>query len=349
VDLTSPLAAVRHHLAMQAQDWKASRWAVGSRVPGSVDADVLRAFDQGAIVRSWPMRGTVHVMEARELQWMLDLMGVRALSGVQRRWEMLGITEVMLEQAREVAMELLRGGGRCTRAELKDALEAAGLDLAGQRAYHTVWYLSQTGTLVQGPTRDGQQELVLLSEWVPHPRKLSREESLAELGRRYLLARGPASLADLEHWSKLTKRDCRAAFEANADDLVELTRAGTTLYMLRERFEILSAAPHSACQTSHVAALAAFDEHLLGYRVRDDVLDPAHANLVDPGRNGVFRWTIVVEGNVVATWTRTPRAQYVRVDVTPFTRVAKRHHRAVSAALDRWGAFAGTTVKVSGF
>lgn len=335
---------VQHHLAMQAQDFRASRWAIGSRVAGSVDADVLVAYDEGRIVRSWPMRGTVHVVQARDLPWMLELMGRRALSGVKRRWESLGIDEVMLERARDVATELLQGGGRAIRSEFTKALAGAGLDMTGQRAYHTVWYLSQTGTLVQGPTRNGEQELVLLDEWITDPPKLGRDEALAELGRRYLAARGPATVEDMVHWSGLTKTDCRKAFDANSDALVEVRGPGGPFMVPAVNLERYD--PGSPAVDRSVLALAAFDEHLLGYRVRECVLDPEHATLVDPGRNGVFRWTIVVGGQVVATWKRTRRTHYTLVEVQPFHPLPPKLRPVVEAALGAWAIFDGTTLRV---
>ncbi|MDZ7780222.1 MAG: crosslink repair DNA glycosylase YcaQ family protein [Gemmatimonadota bacterium] len=107
---SDPTGVVAHHLAMQAQDFPASRWAVGSRLPGSTEAAVLAAYDAGAIVRSWPMRGTVHVVAAPDLPWMLEHLSPRALTGVKRRWDYLGIDQPFLERARDVAEELLRGG-----------------------------------------------------------------------------------------------------------------------------------------------------------------------------------------------------------------------------------------------
>lgn len=343
--LSDPAGVAHHHLAMQGQDWGASQWAVGSRLPGAKLTDVLAAYDDGHIVRSWPMRGTVHVVSAEDLPWMLRLMGVRVLSGVQRRWEYLGINEQMLERARDVAVELLRGGRRCLRSEFAAAIEESGIDLQGQRNYHTIWYLAQTGTICNGPTRDGEQELVLLDEWIKNPRVLSRDEALAELGIRYITSHGPATVDDLVHWTKLTKRDCKTAFEANEDELVKLTYNYATYFMRRDHLEVLSELDVSI--EPRVLALTAFDEHLLGYKDRSAVLDPKYANLVDPARNGVFRPTIVANGRVVATWKKTRRTNALKIEISPFTRITAKDRKDAMIALERYGAFYDTAVAVT--
>ena len=58
---------------MQAQDLQAALWAVGQRVPGSRVTDIRSALDRGEIVRSWPMRGTLHLLAPEDLKWMLAI------------------------------------------------------------------------------------------------------------------------------------------------------------------------------------------------------------------------------------------------------------------------------------
>lgn len=344
--LETPLEVVRWQLATQSQEWGASRWAIGSRLPASArDVDVIAAYDGGEIVRSWPQRGTVHAVAARDLRWMLDLTGVRALTGLERRWQALGIDEAFLERARELAVQLLQGGRSCSRQELRDALVDGGLDMSlGQRSYHVVWYLAQTGTLVLGPTRDGEQLLVLLDEWIEDPLVLDRGAALRELGRRYLRSHGPASIEDLAWWTRLSRSDCRQAIDANADELVELLCGERTLWMLREQHEQLD--PDLPAAARGVHALASFDEHLLGYRVRDDVLHPDHASAVDPARNGVFRSTLTRGGVTVATWSRARLAHSVRIDVTPLKPLPARLRGPATRAFERWAGFFGTRADV---
>ena len=341
---TTPRDVVAHYLAMQAQDFSASRWAIASRLPGCSEADVVAAHDRGELVRSWPMRGTIHVTLAEDMPWLIALAGVRALSGVRRRWAQLGIDEAFLERARAVAVERLSGGGRATRATLVQWLEEAGLEMTGQRTYHTVWYLSQTGTLVQGPVSGRDHALVLLSEWIRAPRELDRPAALHELGRRYLRARGPATEADLAHWTGLPLRDVRASLKPADGDIVTIEGPDGTYHALAEHLDTLSWDPAIVTDTAH--ALPAFDEHLLGYRHRDAVLNPEHATLVDPGRNGVFRWTLVADGRVIATWNRKRLTHHTVAEVRPFAAITPDVQARAVAALERWGTYAGTKVEV---
>jgi hypothetical protein len=186
---------------------------------------------------------------------------------------------------------------------------------------------------------------VLLDAWIPAPRRLSRDAALRELGERYLRARGPATVDDLVHWTKLTKRDCTTALEPDGRRIVPVDGDGGPYRMLADHAAWLGADGDEIDRS--VVALAAFDEHLLGYRVRDVVLDPAHANEVDPARHGVFRWTIAVGGRVVATWKRTRRARKTIAQVRPFAPVDEEARSRVPAAIGAWGAFTGEAVEVA--
>lgn len=339
----TPVDVVRHLLALQAQDFTASRWVIGCRADGADEQAIFDAFDSGQIVRSWPMRGTVHVTMAEDMPWMLDLAGVRTLSPstLRRRWQSLGIDEARLERSREIAVELLRGGRSATRPEFTQTLIDAGIETSGSTAYHTVWYLSQTKTLVHGPTRDGEPTLVLLDEWIPSPRVLGRDDALRELVTRYLGSHGPATVEDIVWWSGLTKGDIRRGIEAAGEELVPVTHATTGAALLmtaeaRDRYD-----PDPKLVARQAFALTAFDEHLLGFANRDDVLDRALAPAIDPARNGMFRPTIVHGGRVVATWKATRRARGMQIDVTALTPLSAAALKRATAALDRWSTFRG--------
>ena len=91
-DRRTPLEVARWFGAMQAQDVASGHWSLGVRCEGAAETDVLDAFERGDLVRTWPMRGTIHVVPATDVRWLLDLTGVRTLTTSVRRREQLGLS-----------------------------------------------------------------------------------------------------------------------------------------------------------------------------------------------------------------------------------------------------------------
>src|SRR5262249_29365815 len=63
--------------AVQAQDYLGALWAVGLRMRNAVEADIERALADRTIIRTWPMRGTLHFVAAADIRWMLELLAPR--------------------------------------------------------------------------------------------------------------------------------------------------------------------------------------------------------------------------------------------------------------------------------
>ena len=85
----SPEEAVAHYGCMQAQDIPQATWAIGSRTSGASEATVRDACARGAIVRTWPMRGTLHYVDPKNVRWLLSLCASKTLSGFAKRREFL--------------------------------------------------------------------------------------------------------------------------------------------------------------------------------------------------------------------------------------------------------------------
>ncbi|VXB70033.1 conserved hypothetical protein [Arthrobacter sp. 9AX] len=299
--LSSVPEAVRWMTAMQAQDLQAALWAVGLRAPGSGLADVRSALDSGAVVRSWPMRGTLHLVAPEDLGWMLNLTAERLTKGIASRHRELDITWTDIENCRGVALERVSGGGSLSRSGLFEVFEAAGQPTTGQRGIHILGTLCRHGWLVQGPLAGNQQLLVAFDEWIPVSRKLGREEGIAEFALRYFRSHGPATLRDFAWWTQIPFTEVRAAFEGVKDQLVELEFEGLNYWVSPETASLLDGGVPG--QRS-VLLLPGFDELVLGYQDRSLVLAPEHANRIVPGGNGVFKRTVVAGGEVIGTWAR---------------------------------------------
>ena len=312
---------------MQAQDFAGVKWSVGLRAPGITDGEVERALATGEIVRSWPMRGTLHVVAPEDLGWMLTLTTPRLMRGTTKRRADLGLDDAMVERARELAVEHLTGGRVLTRDAIQSMWNENGIETTGQRGYHILWSLSQTGTLVFGPLDGKQHTFTLLDEWVTAPRRLEADEALGEWAQRYFSSHGPATLKDFAWWASLTMAEARTGLAIA--DLDTLEADGTTYYLARD----LEPAPRS------VQLLPGFDEFILGYQDRTAALAVEHFPIIVPGNNGIFQPTIVSNGEVVGTWKRIAKAKRVEVQLLPFDSAP-----VVDRALTAYGRFLQTPV-----
>ena len=336
-ETSDPVAVVRRMLAMQAQDLPGALWSVALRTPAATRAQVQAALDAGTIARSWPFRGTLHLVMPEDLGWMLPLAARRQATTAAKRRADLGIDDAALDRAESTARELLAPGPMRRDALLASWAER-GIDTDGQRGYHLLWNLAQSQVLVFGPADGRQPTFALFEHRIAAPRRLDRDELLAELALRYFGSHGPATVRDLAWWASITLSDARAGLEACGDRLERRTIGGVE-YAMRPGLE--RAAPG-------VFALPGFDEYLLGYQDRSAALPPQHAPRVVPGGNGVFLPTIVAGGEVVGLWRRTERAGRIDVTAEPFDALTARARAGFERAMRRYGRFAGVPVAATG-
>ena len=139
------------------------------------------------------------------------------------------------------------------------------------------------------------------------------------------------------HWAGLTAAEAKTGLAAAGKALVQVTVAERVFWMPCEAPEISHATPS-------VHMLPGFDEYLLGYGDRSAALDPADAQRICPGGNGMFSPTIVIDGVVTGAWRRTFKGGGVVVAATPFRSLTAAENDALAAAADRYGRFLGLPV-----
>jgi len=340
----SPLQVVEWLGALQSQDMASGVWSVGVRTPDAVEADVHGAFERAEIVRTWPMRSTIHIVPAVDAHWMLALTGVRGLDQLRTRRQQLGLLPQDIDRALAVMADTLGGGRVLSRPDLLAALGDAGIATDGQRGYHLLLYASQSGLTCIGPQRGSAQTFALLDEWVPKPRMLSREEALVELAHRYVRGHGPVTARDLAGWTSLTLTDARAGLAGNEGRLTVVGTGADARWLTTDLADAITA---GALPDHEVVALPGYDEYLLGYKDRSLHGDATLLDRVVPGGNGVFRSTVVADGVVVATWTRTLTASGVRITVTPFDRFSRRLAAEATRSLERYADFLGRPATIT--
>ena len=323
--------------AMQAQDYASALWAVGVRLPGSTQTDVERVIAEHRLVRTWAMRGTIHLLATEDVRWMLQLLAPRVLSGSASRDRQLGLDAATYAKSRKLLEKALVGEVQLSRDEVYAVLERGKISTEGQRGYHILWHLGLEGIICFGVNEGKQPTFVLLDEWAAAPRKLVRDEALAELALRYFNSRGPATVQDFATWAKLSLTEARAGLESSAAGLQRLDLAGETYWMSK------TLAGAADAQTAHL--LPAFDEYLLGYKDRSAVLHSKHADKVVPGGNGMFLPMMVLNGKVVGTWKRKLKKQTVKIEYAPFTKLKKADTAAFESAAQCYGEFLGLGVE----
>ena len=322
----SPADVTEWFAALQAQDLGSGKWTIGVRT-GQTESEVDASIAAGEILRTWPMRGTIHFVHPANARGLLDLTGRRAFTGVKRRWDNLGLDQQTVYRAADVLQEYLQDGPR-TRSACRTALEAAGIN-TDRVAYHLLWHTSQLGITCIGPNEGSEQTFVLLDQWAPEQR--TPQDPLATLARRYFRSHGPTTLKDFQGWTGLTMSSARNGVLA-----ADLRSDGDLFYVDADIDPIPEA-----------LLLPGFDEYLLGFKDRSLFMRPQDMQAVVPGGNGMFRATAVHRGRVLGTWSKRVLSKKVVITVTPLGSVNASTRSAFEAPLADYARYLGKTAELT--
>jgi hypothetical protein len=289
---------VRAVFGLQAQDRRAGQLAVRARTEGAT----LDALGTG-LVRTWAMRGTLHLLAAEDLSTALAIYGPIQLERGERRLRQLGLPPDVAERSTDEIAAILAEEAPLTRHEIAARLRDRGVPVAaeGQAPIHVVARAAHAGVLLEvGDGTYGPLDLGRLPD---------REEALVKLARRYAASHAPATEEDFATWSGLPKGDLRWEEPETGD-----------------------------ADEGGVRLLPAFDEWLLGWKSRDPILPREHAKRVAPG-GGIIRPVAIADGRVFATW-RLDRPKR-RIELDPFGRVSKPMREGIEQEVAAIGEFLG--------
>lgn len=331
--------AVEWLTCVQAQDLPGALTSVALRVRDGTRPAVEAVIDSGVVARSWPMRGTLHLIPAVDLPWLVALAAPRILAATAKRRRDLGISASDLDTVRRLTIAALDDAGRLSRDDLLERFRTAGQPTAGQRGAHLISHLAMTGLVCYGPFQGGRQQLVLVDTWAPGARRLGddldRDEALAEWALRYFRGHGPATVKDFTWWTRLLAADVKAGVAQARPHLESVDVDGVEHLMDPATPDRLAAARRSALG---VLLLPGFDEYVLGYTDRSAALPDEFADRICPGGNGMFLGSVVARGQLVGTWRREGSGSRRTVRATPFTKFPPRIQAALpglAATLER--------------
>ena len=306
VGRVSSAEVVARLCGVQAQVASSAELAIRVRRERSRRGDVAHALRDGRLIKTWAMRGTLHLLAPDKGGNFLSLIA----SG--RSWERpswqryFGVTPRQIQTLRRAAREVL-ADGPLTREELVAAIvKRRGLSHVGD-ALRSGWGtllkpLAWNGDLVYGPSQETRVTFMrpedASSHWtgVPEP-----EEAAPVAIAAYLRAYGPSTVDAFGNWLAggwFGKRQLRVWFVALEPELAEVDVEGTRAYVLAADVdELLDTSPSSA-----VRLVPGFDQYVLGPGTGDANVVPAARRAVVSRQAGWISPVVIAGGRVAGTW-----------------------------------------------
>lgn len=304
-----PVAIARRLCGVQAQVASSARLAVAVRSAKPDSGAIDQALWQDrTLVKTWVMRGTLHLLPADELA------DYCAALATLRSWEKgswqrgHGVTAAEIEAIIEAVPRALAQDVALTREELVDAVVEVTGDAHLREALTSGWGmllkpLSRLGELCYGPPRDGKVTFAATRTWIPSwPAELPPfEEAGVRVARSFLGAHGPASPEMFDTWlfgGVAKKGVLKAWFRDLAPELTEVEVDGTPLLALTEHLDDLAATRPSKA----VHLLPGFDQYILGAPRSLEALIPAEVKGKVSRQAGWISPVIVHRGRVAGVW-----------------------------------------------
>ncbi|HYS73073.1 MAG TPA: winged helix DNA-binding domain-containing protein [Thermoplasmata archaeon] len=315
---------------VQAQVASMARIALWARIrPLTID-DVQGALVQRrTIVKTWSLRGALHLHPSRELPAVLGALMPTRLAYHQRWIRGLGLKE---EETTALVLKALEDGP-LTRDQLAEYLAKRlpakweewtdggwGRKTEGSSlSWHLVRPAVVRGLVCFGPNAGQEITFARVDRWLHDPPSMPTEQAEEALVRRYLQSFGPADAHDLRMWSGIHMRPIRATMERLGDELVEVDRDGRRGFLLAKDLPDLG---RGRGDHETVRLLPSFDPFLLGHDERSHLVDRAHYARVYKDA-GWLAPVVLVDGRVAGAWSyqRTPRK--LELDVKMFNSLSK--------------------------
>ena len=329
---------VRAQGAVQAQDYPSAKWALALRCPNATDSVVEQAIADGRILRTHVLRPTWHFVDPSDIRWMLRLTAQRVIARMAPYSRQLELDADTFRRSNAAVTRALRDGRQVTRKELDDVLKGERIRTETPRLAHLLMRAELDGIVCSGARRGKQFTYSLLEERIPSAPSMDRDEALLELTRRYFSTRGPATPQDFAWWSGLTVGDAKRGIDIAGAELRRDEIDGTAYWVTK------SVVPPGGVRTAHL--LPNYDEYFIGYRDRGAILELVRGVKPKATLNGLTAHVIAVDGQIVGGWKRSLKRNGVAVELNPVITLTGAQRKAISIAVERYGAFLGLPVDI---
>ncbi|HET6261595.1 MAG TPA: winged helix DNA-binding domain-containing protein [Chloroflexia bacterium] len=332
---------------LHAQVMSSAELIAWARLDGLAPDDVREAlWEERTLVKTWAMRGTLHLLPAREFPTYVAALrtrqGYRRASWLKYYDMTLEDMDAIIEGVR-VALD-----GRClTREQLSEAVgEATGSPQVRERL-RSGWgeFLkpaASNGYLCFGPSQGQAVTFVRPDQWLDNWYEAGSDEAIREVLRRYLTTYGPATRDDFARWFGWEPKYARALFLDMAAELAEVNVEGwkaMTLTSIAEQVHALNEPP------TGVRLLPAFDPYTIAYYPNSRYLDPDKKDRVY--RKGAWITPVVlVDGRLAGLWDQQKKGPGVTISIEMFQPPGPEVQQGIQTEADRLGAFLRAPVQL---
>lgn len=337
------LAVASGICGLHAQLMSSAELTLWARVEGLAPEAVRRAlWEERSLVKSWAMRGTLHLLPAAEFPLWQAGLSERYRHYLRPSWlRYFGVTHEGLDQLM-AAIATALDGRILTREELvEEVSRLTGSAEIGGLIRHS-WGLmlkpaAYRGWLCFAPSLGQNVRFTRPDSWLGGWREEDPTRAMREITRRFLAAYAPATRDDVARWWGATAAATRASIESLGAEIRQVEVEGVRAWMLTEDVaEAEAATPPGA-----VRLLPAFDPYVIAAS--------AHVRNLMPGdfRGRVFRpqgWispVLLVDGRIDGIWRHERKGKRLLVQIEPFVSLPLRARRAVEEEAARLADFTG--------
>jgi hypothetical protein len=338
---------------VQAQVMSAAELCLWARIEHLPPEAVQRAlWEERSLVKTWAMRGTLHLLPASELLlWQI-------VPGLDRRYvrpawlSYFEMTADEMEQLFTAVAEAL-DGRLLTREELVDEVDRlTGSRRLAEKLRHSWGLMLKPAAfrcrLCFGPGSGRNVRFTNPASWLDGWEQVEQEDAEREVTRRFLAAYGPVTRDVFAQWLSVTRSRAGALIRSLGDEVTPVDveghpQAGTRAWALAgEMQDILRAEPAGS-----VRLLPAFDQYVIAAS-RDA------ANLMPgPFRDRIYRpagWlspVLLVDGRMDGVWRHERKGKRVQVRIEPFLDVPAWVRHGAEEEAERLANFLGGGLELS--
>ena len=331
------IQAVTRAGGIQAQVMSAAELALCTRVEG-LSPDAVRAalWQEHCLVKTWAMRGTLHLLSVTDLPLYIAARDWQHTGTWAKYFAEFGLSKAQ-QEAYLAAIPHVLEEGPLTRVQLADAVaKQTGIAHTREFILSSSWGTplkpsAYRGELCFGPGQGQSATFMTPKGWLGTWQPIEPKLALQEMVRRYLRAYGPATADDFRFWWGCSKTLAKTLFQSLEEELEEVEVEGWRAFVLRSTIPLIQRAE----PVEHIHLLPLFDAYTIGVpRDCEPLLAPAYKRRVFNLQGWTFA-VILVNGSIQGVWHSTVRRGQTVITVSLFSPSTASIRRGIDAEAER--------------